>query len=109
MDTPQVDAARLRSVAERLATHEAVLGPAVDGGWWSLALRDPTRARVLRSVPMSLPTTGRDTREALESARLTVAEGPVLRDVDTASDADLVADEAPDSDFARTWRGVLVR
>lgn len=109
MDTPQVDGALLRSVAEGLTTHDAVLGPAVDGGWWTLALRDPTRARVLRSVPMSLPTTGRDTRAALQSAGLDVAEAALLRDVDTAADADLVAAEIPGSDFARAWRGVLVR
>ncbi len=109
MDTPQVDGPLLGSVADLLDTHDAALGPAADGGWWALGLRDPLHARVLREVPMSRRTTGRDTRSALESAGLSVAEGAVLRDVDTASDADAVAAQAPWSAFAETWRGVLVR
>jgi glycosyltransferase A (GT-A) superfamily protein (DUF2064 family) len=109
MDTPQADGPLLRGVAHLLDTHDAVLGPAVDGGWWVLGLRDPAGARVLADVDMSRPTTGRDTRAALESAGLTVAEAAVLLDVDTASDADVVAAEAPQSAFAAAWRGVLVR
>ncbi len=109
MDTPQVDGALLGSVADLLDTHDAALGPAADGGWWALGLRDPLHARVLREVRMSRPTTGRDTRSALESAGLSVAEGVVLRDVDTASDADAVAAQAPRSAFAEAWRGVLAR
>ncbi len=109
MDTPQVDGALLSGVADRLDTHDGVLGPAVDGGWWALGLRDPSRARLLSDVRMSLPTTGRDTRAALESVGLTVAEAALLRDVDTASDADLVVAEVPESAFAEAWPGVPVR
>jgi glycosyltransferase A (GT-A) superfamily protein (DUF2064 family) len=109
MDTPQVDGALLRTVGGLLDAHEAVLGPAVDGGWWALGLRDPDRARALTGVRMSLPTTGRDTRSALERAGLTVSEAVALRDVDTRADAELVAAEAPTSEFARAWRRVLVR
>ncbi len=108
MDTPQVDGPLLTAVADRLDLREAVLGQAVDGGWWVLGLRDPVGAQVLRDVPMSQPTTGRDTRAALASAGLDVAEAAVLRDVDTATDADLVAAGAPATAFARAWRGVLV-
>jgi uncharacterized protein len=109
MDTPQVDGPLLRHVASQLAAADAVLGPAVDGGWWALALRDPGDARVLLDVPMSRTTTARDTRAALESAGLDVGEAPELRDVDTATDADLVAAAVPDRAFARAWRMVPVR
>jgi hypothetical protein len=58
---------------------------------------------------MSRPTTGRDTREALKSAGLDVAEVAELRDVDTAADADAVAATIPSSAFARAWSAVALR
>jgi glycosyltransferase A (GT-A) superfamily protein (DUF2064 family) len=109
MDTPQVGARHLTDVATALDAADAVLGPAVDGGWWVLALRDPGHARALHDVPMSRPTTGRDTRAALEAAGLGVAEATELRDVDTVADADLVAADAPHGAFARAWHGVRAR
>ena len=47
---------------------DAVLGPAPDGGWWALALRDPAAAAGLAGVPMSRSDTFARTREALEAA-----------------------------------------
>jgi glycosyltransferase A (GT-A) superfamily protein (DUF2064 family) len=103
MDTPQVTADRLAHVADGLTRHEAVLGPADDGGWWVLGLRDPAHAAVLRSVTMSSPTTGRDTRAALVGAGLDVGGATRLRDVDTVPDAEAAAHAAPDTLFARAW------
>jgi glycosyltransferase A (GT-A) superfamily protein (DUF2064 family) len=105
MDTPQVTVDQLRSVIDGLATADAVLGHAEDGGWWVLGLTDPRQAAVLRGVPTSTPTTGLATRRALEDAGLEVEHGPVLRDVDTAEDAVAVAAVcAAGSEFARVWR-----
>ncbi|MGH3346946.1 MAG: TIGR04282 family arsenosugar biosynthesis glycosyltransferase [Nocardioides sp.] len=109
MDTPQVHERLLDQVAGQLDGRGAVLGPAVDGGWWALALRDPADARALGGVAMSRATTGRDTRAALEAAGLDVAEAAELRDVDTAADAEAVAATIPESAFARAWRAVPVR
>ncbi|MDN4161657.1 TIGR04282 family arsenosugar biosynthesis glycosyltransferase [Nocardioides abyssi] len=106
MDTPQVTSALLLDVAAALAEHPGVLGPAEDGGWWVLGLRDPSVARVLAGVEMSTPTTYDDTRAALASAGVTTATAPVLRDVDTLADAEAVAAGAPSSHFAHTWRAV---
>jgi len=103
MDTPHLTPALLRDAAAGLATYDAVLGPAEDGGWWVLALRDPARAAALAGVPMSTPTTGADTRAALEAAGLSVGTTAVLRDVDTVADADAVAASAPDTRFAAAW------
>ena len=105
MDTPQVTAADLSAVADGLDRHEAVLGDAADGGWWVLGLRRPDTAAALRGVPMSTPTTGLDTRAALEAAGLAVGATTELTDVDTVADADAVAALAPDSRFAAAWRG----
>lgn len=104
MDTPQVTPDLLRGVARGLADAEAVLGPATDGGWWVLALRDPDHAARLGSVPMSTATTGRDTRDVLVAAGLRVGDAPPLTDVDTAEDAVLVARDAPAGEFARAWQ-----
>ena len=102
MDTPQVTAAQLWAVAAALDRVDAVLGPAEDGGWWALALRDPATARVLSGVPMSTPDTCALTRRALHAYGLTVAYGPSLRDVDTAADAHAVAAAFPLGSFAAT-------
>ncbi|MCA1480951.1 DUF2064 domain-containing protein, partial [Bradyrhizobium sp. NBAIM08] len=103
MDTPQVTAALLERAAAGLATHDAVLGPAEDGGWWVLGLTDPGAAAALADVAMSTPTTYLDTREALAAAGHRVTTTAVLRDVDTIEDAEAVALGAPDGEFARAW------
>jgi uncharacterized protein len=109
MDTPQVDAVTLVGVAETLADHDAVLGPAADGGWWVLALHDPRHAAVLTGVPMSTAETYDATLAALRGEGLDVATTAVLRDVDDESDADAVARTAPHTRFARAWAGVTAR
>jgi glycosyltransferase A (GT-A) superfamily protein (DUF2064 family) len=105
MDTPQLTAAMLTDVAEAADHHDAVLGPATDGGWWVLALRRPTAARSLHDVAMSTPTTYDDTRCALMAEGLDVGVAATLRDVDTVADADAVAAVVPGSYFAEAWRG----
>ncbi|WBB68067.1 DUF2064 domain-containing protein [Micromonospora sp. WMMD812] len=101
MDTPQLTAARLAAAVRRLDSAEAVLGAALDGGWWSLGLRDPRQAALLRTVPMSTPDTGRHTWVALGERGLRTAPLPVLRDVDEWPDALAVAAQVPDGRFAR--------
>lgn len=106
MDTPQATPDQLREVAHGLERHDAVLGPAIDGGWWVLGLREPRGAASLHDVPMSTPTTHDDTRKALTAAGLGVATTATLRDVDTVADAAQVAREAPAGEFARVWERV---
>ncbi len=91
MDTPQLTVDLLAAALAELSTVDAVLGPAADGGWWALGLRDPRHGAVLRGVPMSRPDTGERTLAALVGRGLRVAMLPVLRDVDTAADAHAVA------------------
>ena len=104
MDTPQVTPEHLVDSAAALSDGcDAVLGPALDGGWWVLALRDPHAAAPLSAVAMSTPRTYLDTREALQASGLRVGDTAELRDVDTVADGDLVAAAAPDGHFARSW------
>jgi rSAM/selenodomain-associated transferase 1 len=104
MDTPQVTAQLLGTVAAGLAHADAVLGPAADGGWWTLALRDPWHADALRAVPMSTSDTCAATLAALHARGLRVRLTVPLRDVDTAQDAWEVAQACPDGAFAAAVR-----
>jgi uncharacterized protein len=82
MDTPQITPAHLRAAVAALADHDAVLGPAADGGYWCIGLRRPER-RALLGVPMSSPRTLSAQRERLAALGLRWSEVDELVDVDT--------------------------
>lgn len=107
MDTPQLTPALLAEVASGLRHADAVLAPALDGGWWALALRDPYHADALRQVPMSTPDTARWTAEALLARGLRLRHGPTLRDVDTVEDALAAAAICPAGAFTRAVHAIL--
>lgn len=90
MDTPQVLPAHLDDALAALDSHDAALGLAQDGGWWAIALRRADPALFL-GVPMSADDTGQVQRHRLVSCGLTVADLPVLDDIDTAADLAQVA------------------
>jgi rSAM/selenodomain-associated transferase 1 len=102
MDTPQLTAALLRDALAALATHDAVLGPVADGGYWCIGLRraDP---RALLGVPMSTGHTLAAQQDRLDALGLTVAKVGALVDVDTIDDAERVAALAPQTRFARAF------
>lgn len=102
MDTPQLTAAQLEEASRLLAPgqHDAVLGPAIDGGWWAIGLRE-SDPRVFLGIPTSTECTGAHQWRRLVELGLAPALLPTLRDVDTFADARLVAAAAPSSRFAR--------
>ncbi len=105
MDTPQVEPRLLREVAEQAHRRAGpVLGPAVDGGWWVLVTTHAGQAAVLAGVPMSRPDTCRLTAAALATEGHPAGGTVVLRDVDLPEDAEAVAESAPQTRFAATWR-----
>jgi rSAM/selenodomain-associated transferase 1 len=108
MDTPQVTPALLSTAITALSDHDAVFGPATDGGFWLLGLRRPEPGLLL-GVPMSTARTGAAQLHRLSEAGLTVATMPRLTDVDTAADAYQVAAEAPGSLFATALRAMRVK
>jgi hypothetical protein len=106
MDTPQLTPELLTAVAAGLGASDVVLGPAEDGGWWVLGAREPRAVAAIADVPMSTPTTGAATRQALRAAGLSVGTTTTLRDVDTVEDAAAIAAAIPQSRFARAWTAV---
>lgn len=85
------------------ADADAVFGPALDGGFWTLGLREPGHPRVrdlLIGVPMSRDDTGRHQHDRLVSAQLRISVLPTLRDVDHVEDAHAAAAQAPRTRFA---------
>lgn len=110
MDTPQVDPAvlgdALACMSARAALGEpfdAAFGPAEDGGFWALGLREPGHPRtgaLLSGVPMSREDTGEIQLRRLADAGLRIRILPRERDVDTVGDARAVAARIPGSRFA---------
>lgn len=106
MDTPQITTDLIDDAFAALETHDAVLGPAADGGWWACGLRTRSPGAFL-GVPMSTPVTGRDQLSRLSGLGLTVSMLPELRDVDDIQDAVAVASEAPATRFARRLKDLV--
>lgn len=102
MDTPQISAADLAPAFTAWPEDvDAWFGPASDGGFWALGMRDPN-GDLIRGVPMSQDDTGAHQLERLRAAGLRVGILPELLDVDTINDAHTVAEIAPHTAFART-------
>lgn len=99
MDTPQLTPGLLVAAAGRLARADAVLGPALDGGYWTIGLRAADRG-AFEGVPMSTARTAAAQRARLRELGLSVASLPPLRDVDAIEDAVAVAATAPATRFA---------
>jgi len=105
MDTPQLTAQDLApafaSWADSAAAPDAWFGPACDGGFWALGMREP-RGDLVRGIPMSRADTGKLQLDRLTRSGLRVGMLPPLTDVDTIADARAVATLAPESRFAAT-------
>jgi hypothetical protein len=83
-DVPGYDVGYLAHAAAALERHDAVIGPAEDGGYVLIGLaRD---VDVFRGVPWSTPDVMATTRARLAAARASHAELPPLWDVDTHDD-----------------------
>jgi glycosyltransferase A (GT-A) superfamily protein (DUF2064 family) len=112
MDTPQLTRDHFDEVLGDWSTEaetgpDAWFGPASDGGWWGLALREPT-GDVLRGVPMSRDDTGVLQLASLDAAGLRVGFLPEVNDVDTYEDALEVAALAPRTRFAEALTAIQV-
>ncbi len=94
MDTPQVTPVLLTDAVEQLLTTDAVLGRALDGGWWALGLHAP-HDHAFSGVPMSTASTGDAQAARLAELGLATTELPQLRDIDLVEDLHAVLAELP--------------
>jgi rSAM/selenodomain-associated transferase 1 len=96
MDTPQVTPRALDEALEALGRCDAVLGPALDGGWWCVGFATtPTGA--FRDVRMSRTDTGARQHARLTQLGLDVRLLDPQRDIDSWADAVAVASTRPSS------------
>ncbi len=104
MDTPQVTAAELDGLLLGLEHGRALLGPALDGGWWVIGLRAVDPRRVFADVEMGTPHTGASQLRRLRGMGLEVSLVHKRRDIDTVTDLAAVAEAHPGLRTARSWR-----
>jgi rSAM/selenodomain-associated transferase 1 len=84
-DSPHVPAARIDDAFRLLDTHDVVVGPAHDGGYYLLGQRGMP-VDLFTSIPMSTPAVGAQTVNLAQQARQRVAFAPATFDVDHLSD-----------------------
>ena len=110
MDTPHIGPGELDAAMCNLIEPgvNAVLGPAVDGGWWSLGFRDipDPPAQIFAGIAMSQPDTGALQLGRLHAMGLRVHVLPTRCDADTWDDACAIAAAAPSTRFARAVHAV---
>jgi hypothetical protein len=109
MDTPQVTGAELDDALGTLLAPatDAVLGHALDGGWWALGLRRED-ARVFDGVPMSTATTGGAQLARLQALGLRTTLISPQRDLDTLADGLAIAAQAPHTRTASAVTGSVM-
>ncbi|HEY6196162.1 MAG TPA: TIGR04282 family arsenosugar biosynthesis glycosyltransferase, partial [Candidatus Eisenbacteria bacterium] len=84
-DTPPLTAAHIDGALAALETHDAVLGPTRDGGYWCVGLRRPA-PELFAGIPWSTPDVFTRTLARAHAAGLGVATAATLDDLDTPGD-----------------------
>jgi len=93
-DCPGLRADHLHLAMTALETHEAVVGPADDGGYWLLGLTSPVRA-IFENKTWSTDSVLRETLADFKALGMGVVRLETLRDVDTVDDLDALSEEHP--------------
>lgn len=84
-DAPDLEASHLTAAAAALRSHDAVLGPAEDGGYWLLGLARPID-RVFHDVPWGTEQVLATTLSRFRAAAVEPAMMPTLADLDRPED-----------------------
>jgi len=84
-DCVEITPALLGEALDALRDHDAVVGPATDGGYWVIGLARPC-PDVFTDVPFSREVTLAVTLDRMAEAGLSVQSLPVLSDVDRPED-----------------------
>jgi rSAM/selenodomain-associated transferase 1 len=84
-DVPGVTRETVGEALSALDAADVALGPAEDGGYYLLALREP-RPDLLSGIAWSTATVAAETRARAAASRLAVRELPALHDLDVLDD-----------------------
>ena len=84
-DAPLLDAAYLQRAAQAMPSHDAVFGPAADGGYVLVGLRRPAPA-LFDGMRWSHPAVMADTRDRIARTGLRHTELATLHDIDEPAD-----------------------
>ena len=97
-DCPQVTEAHLNAAFDALRTHDVVIGPCTDGGYWLIGANKP--ASIFADVPWGTDQVLCRTRQHIERQGLSLCELDELSDVDRPADlASLPDDLDPNRPF----------
>lgn len=89
-DCPDLDAPRLRAAASQLDHHDAVIHPAVDGGFVLLGL-GRYDASVFQGISWSTDSVAHDTKARISALGWSLHIGDTLRDIDEPADLEVAA------------------
>lgn len=83
-DIPGIQTSHIAQAFKALGDHDAVFGPAPDGGYWLVGLKHAPKPGLFANVRWSTEYALADSRATLQGAR--IATIATLADVDTAAD-----------------------
>lgn len=101
-DVPGITPDLLRKAFEALDFADVVLGPAADGGYYLIGMRQLYR-QIFRDIAWGSGEVLSRTREILAANGISYRELPVLSDVDRPEDLSLVRDDARLADALDEW------
>lgn len=112
-DCPMLAPNDLRAAFDALDSHDAVIGPAIDGGYYLLGLRRP-EVSLFVDIDWSTDRVADQTRDRAAAAGLTIGELPARRDIDTFEDLVSAYESISDGDerlapFKRFLGGLVNR
>jgi rSAM/selenodomain-associated transferase 1 len=108
-DVPSLPLTHYRQALDQLATHDLVLGPARDGGYYLIGLTRPV-GELFHDIPWSTDRVLATTRERAADKGLKTALLPAWRDVDTVDDLlAVIQDSAADSQRPQAERSFSIR
>jgi len=86
-DIPDLPLEFIEEAFNSLGEKDAVIGPAVDGGYYLIGFRDKTFSpKVFERIPWSTEKVFEETMKVLKQEQRTVYTFPPLRDIDTVED-----------------------
>lgn len=91
-DSPHVPRQYVRQAFDQLQSHDVVIGPTEDGGYWLIGVADCV-PDIFETIPWSTPQVWSATVEAIHSAGLSHAVLPSWYDVDEQDDLKRLTDE----------------